>query len=465
MTKTRDELLVEIKEAVDEAFPGMLEDLRTLVEIPSVSSDPNHAGDVERTAEATKEMFTAAGLDAKVRCVKCSGGVMGAPAVIATLAQQKAAPTVLLYAHHDVQPATAEGWDSPPFEMKIRGDRIYGRGTSDDAAGIIVHLGALKALQKVTGQADLNIVVFIEGEEEIGSPAFGPFLTRHEEALEADVIIVADSSNWTVDTPALTATLRGVVSVDVTVRVARQAVHSGMFGGPTLDAVTAASRMISTLHDDVGNVAVEGVTVNDAANVADVIWEEGDFRRDATTLDGVILLGTGDLAARVWAKPAISVIGFDAPPTGEAVNAIIPKATFRLSMRTVPGQSVEVAAKKLEEHLFEHAPFGAHVEVTVKEMGPSYIADLDSKVVTNYRRALSKAWGTEAVVTGLGASIPFISQFEETFPESTVIVTGVEDPSTNAHGQNESQSIKVLKNATVAEALFLAELAGEGRDD
>lgn len=444
----------EIREAVDSDFPAMLNDLAKLVAIPSVSSDPNAKDEVMASARLVESMFAGLGYETSIEQVEGEDGTLGAPAVLATGPSHPGAPTVLLYAHHDVQPVTDEAkWDSPPFEMDVRGDRIYGRGTSDDGAGIIVHLGALRALPK---DLPLNIVVFIEGEEEIGSPTFAPFLKKHGELLQADVIIVADSANWTVDIPAITASLRGVVSVDVTVKVAEHAVHSGVFGGPLLDALTLTSQLIATLHDENGDVAVEGLG---GVDEAEVVWDEEDFRLDTSAVDGLQLAGTGDLAARVWTKPALSVIGIDAPSVAESANAIIPEVTCRLSLRTVPGSDSRAAGEALLRHIEANRPFGAEVHATVQESGPAYVADLDSETVAMYREALTDAWGREAVATGMGASIPFIAQFEEAFPDATILVTGVEDPATNAHSENESQSVKILRNATVAEASFLKRLA------
>lgn len=354
-----------------------------------------------------------------------------------------------------MQPVDASRWDSDPFTAEVRGDRIYGRGTSDDGAGIVVHIGALRALQQVSAELPVNVVVFIEGEEEVGSPSFQSFLQQNREVLRADVIVVADSNNWTVDVPAVTASLRGVVTLDVEVQVLGHAVHSGMFGGPILDAVTLSSRLISTLHDEDGNVAVRGLGGNPRAEVD---WDEADFRRDSSVIDGYSLAGTADLAARVWTMPAIAVIGIDATSVADSANAIIPRCKFRLSVRTVPGTDSAEVARAVEHHLVSHAPFGCRVTTSIEETGPSYLADMESQAVSDLRWALTTAWDEDAVAIGVGGSIPFIAQFEEVFPNAEVLVTGVEDPATNAHSENESQSLKTLKNATLAEALLLERL-------
>lgn len=448
-----------IASRVDAELPAMLSTLETLVKIPSVSSDSARQGDLRASANTVLDLFRELGFDGGVCHATTPEGIVGKPAVLVARRISPEAPTVLLYAHHDVQPAgELDRWEKEPFQMTVEGDRIFGRGAADDGAGIVVHLGALRALLAEAADLPVNVVVFIEGEEEIGSPSFEAFLEDYRDELRADVIVVADSNNWTVDIPALTSSLRGVVSCDVSVRVLEHAVHSGMFGGPILDAVTLSARLISTLHDEDGNVAVAGLGGTD---IADVEWPESDLRSDASVVDGYRLAGTGDLAARVWTKPALAVIGLDARPVAESSNTIAPECTFRLSLRTVPGQDPARSQQALVEHLLSHAPFGARVTVTPQEVGPGYEADLATTNAELLRRALAQAWGTDPVNIGVGGSIPFISDFQRVFPEAEVLVTGVEDPQSNAHSENESASVKVIRNAALAEALFLMELGGE----
>ena len=418
------------------------------------------------SARLVAHQLTDLGLEAQILTAADDTGRDGRPAVVARTPRIEGAPTVLLYAHHDVQPPGDDAsWTTPPFEPTIRGDRLYGRGTSDDGAGIAVHLGALRTLITTGGADDamaldtpqpLNVTVFIEGEEEIGSPSFANFLATYHELLEADYIIVADSDNWKVGHPALTASLRGVVSTTVTLRVLEHGVHSGMFGGPILDAVTLSARLIATLHREDGSVAVDlGV----GSEESDVEWDETEFRADASLLDGVRLAGRGDLASRMWTQPAISIIGFDATSVAEASNTIIPAARFTVSMRIPGGIDPAVALEKLEDYLRLHVPFGAHIEFSDGETGPSYQADLDSAAATIAHRALSEAWGVPSVNIGVGGSIPFISDFQHQFPGAEVIVTGVEDPATNAHAQDESQHLGDLKCAILAEAMMLRDFS------
>ena len=425
-----------LKERLEAAFPSLLEELTQLVAIPSVSSDPAHAADVERSAEHIRERFAALGLEAKVLRETAADGTEGKPALVAHTPHIEGAPTVLLYAHHDVQPVgELDRWSMDPYKAEVRGDRIYGRGSSDDGAGIMVHLGSLSILGE-----DLPVNV----------------VDAHKDELAADVIVVTDSSNWKVGEPAVTSTLRGNAIVTVDVTVADHAVHSGAFGGPLLDSVAISSMLIASLFDEKGDVAVPGLGGSDHA---DVDWPEEELRAAAGMVEGLQLAGSGDIAARMWTKPSISVIGFDARPVSNASNTIAPHTRFRLSMRTVPGVDPAEAQAKLVDYLLSHAPFGARVEVTAEDAGAGYQADMDSPVTKALHESLTEAWGVPSVNIGVGGSIPFISDFQRIFPNAQVVVTGVEDPMTNAHSEDESQSISDLKAAILAEALLLTRVA------
>lgn len=442
-----------LRARLDEAFPALLDELKALVAIPSISSDPDHRADVGASAEHLCQRFEALGMSARVLSEDAPDGTAGMPAVVARGPRVEGAPTVLLYAHHDVQPTgDVSRWSLSPFEAEVRGDRIYGRGASDDGAGVVVHLGCMALLGE---RPPVNVVVYVEGEEEIGSPSFTAFLDAHRDELAADVIVVADSSNWKAGEPAVTSTLRGNAIATVDVTVADHAVHSGAFGGPLLDSVVVSSMLISSLFDADGSVAVEGLG---GCDDADVVWDEADFRAAAGVVDGVRLAGTGDLAARVWTKPSITVIGFDARSVRDASNTISPHTRFRLSLRTVPGADPDEALDKLAAHLRAHAPFGARVEVEKNDGGNGFQADMDSPVSSLLHECLTEAWGTPSVNIGVGGSIPFIADFQRIFPGAQVVVTGVEDPLTNAHSEDESQSIPDLKNAILAEALLLTRL-------
>nr|WP_202627566.1 dipeptidase [Cellulomonas sp. APG4] len=445
----------ELRDRVAAAFPALRADLEGLVRIPSVSSPSFDQAHVRRSAEAVAELLSGAGVpDVQVLTATRADGRESAPAVVARRPAPAGAPTVLLYAHHDVQPpGAASAWHSDPFEPTERDGRLYGRGAADDKAGVVAHLGALRVLGDELG---VGVAVFVEGEEEIGSPTFVDFLTQHRDLLEADVIVVADSTNWKVGVPALTTSLRGLVDCEVEVAVLEHAVHSGMFGGPLLDAPTLLARLIATLHDDDGAVAVAGLVV---APEPEVDYDEAELRADASVLPGVRLAGGGTITGRLWTKPAISVIGMDVTTVAAASNTIAPSATAKLSMRIAPGQDPVAAAAALRAHLEGHAPLGARVTVRDGELGKPFQAPGDSPAMQTARQAFADAWGTAPVDIGVGGSIPFIADLLEVFPDAAILVTGVEDPDSRAHGADESVHLGELEKVVLAEALLLSRLA------
>lgn len=446
-----------LRTRLEELLPQVVEDLEDLVRIPSIAFPGYDREPVRRSAEAVASLLRDAGM-AEVTIESVGDG---APAVIARTPARKGMPTVMLYAHHDVQPTGAvQDWTSAPFEPTRRGERMFGRGAADDKAGVMAHVTALRLVGEQLAEQGIGVTVFVEGEEECGSPTFRPFIEAYRDRLDADLIIVADSANWDVGTPALTTSLRGVVDLTVEVRVLEHAVHSGLFGGPVLDALTQLSRLIATLHDDSGEVAVPGlVRAEDPA----VDMPEADYRRDAGVPEGLELSGTGGIAARLWTRPALSVIGIDAPAVQRASNTLIPAARAKLSLRIPPGQAPADAMDALVEHLERHTPPTAQVTIRRGEEGKPYQARQDTPATTLARAALGAAWGTEAVDTGLGGSIPFIADLLEVFPEAEVLVTGVEDPKSRAHGIDESLHLGEFAKVCLAEALLLSGAGSLGR--
>ena len=444
-----------LRERTAREFAHVRADLEALVRIPSVSNPAFDQAHVSASADAVAGLLRGAGMaDVRILSARRSDGRPGAPAVVGRRPAPAGAPTVLLYAHHDVQPAGDDGqWSSPAFAPVERDGRLYGRGAADDKAGVVAHIGALRVLGDELG---VGVTVFVEGEEEVGSPTFTDFLRTYRAELAADVIVVADSSNWRVGVPGLTTSLRGLVDVDVEVAVLDHAVHSGMFGGAILDAPTLLARLIATLHDEAGDVAVAGlVTAPDPT----VDYDEQAFRTDAGVLDGVRLAGSGPLTARLWTKPALSVIGFDAPRVAGASNTITPRATAKLSLRIAPGQDPLAALAALRSHLMQHAPFGARVTVVDGSLGKAFQAPTDSPAMQAARWAFEQAWGSAPVDIGIGGSIPFIADLLEVYPDAAILVTGVEDPDSRAHGADESVHLGELERVVLAEVLLLHRLA------
>jgi acetylornithine deacetylase/succinyl-diaminopimelate desuccinylase-like protein len=444
----------DLVQRVRDVLPAVRRDLEDLVRIESVWADPARRGEVQRSAEAVAELLSQAGF-ADVQIV--SEG--GAPAVIGRHPAPPGAPTVLLYAHHDVQPEGDHAlWNSPPFAPTERDGRLYGRGTADDKAGIATHLAAFRAHG---GKPPVGVTVFVEGEEESGSPSLSRLLAAHRDTLASDVIVIADSDNWSTDVPSLTVSLRGLADCIVEVATLDHGLHSGLWGGVVPDALSVLVRLLASLHDDEGNVAVEGL--HEAA-AADVHYPPARVREEAGLLDGVSEIGSGSVAQRLWAKPAITVIGIDTTPIDKASNTLIPRARAKVSMRVAPGGDAGEHLEALTRHLERNAPWGAQVTVTAGDVGQPHAIDASGAVYDAARSAFRYAWGADPVDTGVGGSIPFIAEFAAAFPSAEILVTGVEDPATQAHSVNESLHLGVLERAATAEALLLAELGRLGSD-
>ena len=440
----------DLSTRVDAVLPTLLEDLKDLVRIESVSADPERLGEVEKSAERTQQLFAAEGFDARI--VRAFDGAP--PAVIGEKKGPEGAPTVLLYAHHDVQPENDHAdWDSAPFEPTVRGDRLYGRGAADDKAGIAAHLGAIRALGD-----DLPVTVrlFIEGEEEVASATLPQLLEQYQDDLRADVIVIADSGNWDIGVPALTTSLRGLIRVDVELRTLDHAVHSGMWGGLAPDAIMALIRLLDTLWTKDGGPAVAGLVGGPAA---DVDYPEDRLKAESGILDGVQWVGEGSMVERMWTKPAITVTGFDAPKVAGASNTLSHVARARVTIRIAPGDTSANAVARLQEHLAEHTPWGAQVSTTVVDTGEPIALEASGPAYDAARAAFTEAWGgTAPIDMGVGGSIPFIAEFLDAFPAASVLVTGVEDPDTRAHGANEGLHLAEFAKVVLAETLLLRNL-------
>lgn len=445
----------DLRAKVRDLMPALRSDLEDLVRIQSVSADPARTGEVWRSADAVAELFRADGF-ADVDIVSADGG---APAVIARKPGPEGGPTVVLYAHHDVQPeGDAAEWDSPPFEPTEResaqGLRLYGRGAADDKAGIMAHLGVIRAYGD---DLPVNVVVFVEGEEEVGSDTLPALLKEHQERLRADVIVIADSGNWDIGEPALTTSLRGLVSADIEVRTLGHGVHSGTWGGLVPDAIMTLSRVISSLHDDAGNVAVTGLVSGPAP---DVEYPEERLRAESGAYGSVEWIGDGSVVERLWNRPALTVTGLDAPKVDGASNTLAPVARAKLSLRIAPGDTAANAVECLRKHCEANVPWGAQLSFTVVDKGEPTQIDATGPAYDAARAAFTEAWdGAVPVDMGLGGSIPFIAEFLEAFPGASVLVTGVEDPDTRAHGPNEGLHLAEFERVVLAEALLLRNLA------
>lgn len=449
-------LLENVKREVLQLFPTALEELSNLVRIPGIAWDAFDASNLDKSAGAVVDLLNSTGLLdwVEIRRAAKPDGKLGAPAVLGKRLAKNGKPQILLYAHHDVQPPGDENiWLTKPFEPTVRDGRMFGRGAADDKAGIIAHVTALRLLAKLTdANPDVGITIFIEGEEEAGSPSFRAFLEQNQADLKSDVILVADSGNWTTEVPALTTTLRGLVSQVFEVSTLDHAVHSGMFGGVVPDAMTAMIAVLGSLHDQQGEVAIAGL-VNRAASSLE--YSEEQLRKDSGLLDGVTQIGSGTILDRNWMKPSITVIGIDYPSVALSSNTLLPSVTAKVSMRIAPGEKPQDALAILRQHLESHLPWGAKISYGEVELGKPFESDSQGWAKKGMQSALSAGFERESVDIGIGGSIPFIADLVELFPDAQILVSGVEDPDSRAHSPNESVELEMLRKVITSEAIFL----------
>jgi acetylornithine deacetylase/succinyl-diaminopimelate desuccinylase-like protein len=442
--------------AVKKLFPEALETLKDLVQIPGIAWDAFDASQLDKSAEAVMSLFEELGVFDKVEILRAGYGdsQLGAPAIVATRKAKNSRPTILLYAHHDVQPPGDDAlWESTPFEPEIRNGRMYGRGAADDKAGIIAHYASVKLLAEIAGaDFDLGLAVFIEGEEEAGSPSFASFLEAHKDQLEGDVIVVADSGNWSTTVPAITTTLRGLASLEFEVRTLDHAVHSGMYGGAVPDAMLALVRILGSMWDENGSVTISGLFSTEKNNLD---YSEAQLRADSGLLPSTLPIGSGPILSRIWTKPALTLIGLDFPTVALSSNTLVPSLRAKLSLRIAPGDDPERALEALKGHILAHNSLGAEITFGAVELGKPFSLGESGWAKTLAEQSLSLAFGEKSVDIGIGGSIPFIAELERVFPKAQVLVTGVEDPDSRAHSPNESLHLEGFQSAILAQLLFL----------
>ena len=405
--------------------------LSEMVEIKSISSDKNHRDDVDASAQFVQNLFADLGLNTQV--IKVAGGM---PAVVAHTEIDPSKKTVLLYAHHDVQPVgDLSMWDTEPFNPVLKEGRLYGRGSGDNKAGVVVHYNVVKQL---LSDLPVNIKIFIEGEEEIGSPTMSDFIEQNREALEADVIVIADSANVKIGVPTITTTLRGLVDGFIEVDQPMRPVHSGMGGGIVPDAFMVLSKIIASFHDDKGNLQIEGLTPTDM-NVAEL---DESYTKKMLGSEEINLFDAESISKRLWLEPALDVLAIDAPPVKDAVNLVIPKASAKISLRLPPTENPEHAMKMLEEHVMKNIPWNASVKFIPNSKGSGVVADPNKPFTTELVNSFNSIWDNETAYIGVGGSIPFANDFVREFPNAELVLVGAADEELgNAHAPNESVQI------------------------
>lgn len=382
----------------------------------------------------------------------------GTQSVYGFLPGPEGAPTVLLYAHYDVQPPLDESaWASPPFELTERDGRWYGRGAADCKGGFVMHLLALRAL-KAAGGVPVGVKVIVEGSEEQGTGGLERYAEEHPELLAADTIVIGDTGNFRVGLPTVTATLRGMTMLRVQVDTLEGNLHSGQFGGAAPDALAALIQLLASLRSEDGSTTVDGLAAD--ADWDGLAYPEADFRKDAKVLDGVGLIGRGTVADRVWARPAVTVIGIDCPPVVGATPSLQASARAQISLRVPPGQDAAEATKLLTAHIEAHTPWGARVGVEQVGQGQPFRADTTSPAYTSMAEAMRVAYpGEEMQTAGMGGSIPLCNTLAALYPEAEILLIGLSEPEAQIHAVNESVSPQELERLSVAEAHFLVNYA------
>ncbi|MEV0172114.1 dipeptidase [Streptomyces sp. NPDC050803] len=444
-----------VAETVASLMPRAKAELTELVAFKSVADfDQFPRSESEGAAHWVADALTAEGF----QDVALLDTPDGTQSVYGYLPGPAGAKTVLLYAHYDVQPPLNESaWTTPPFELTERDGRWYGRGAADCKGGVIMHLLALRAL-KANGGVPVHVKVIAEGSEEQGTGGLERYAEAHPELLEADTIVIGDAGNFRVGLPTVTSTLRGMTMLRVEVDTLEGNLHSGQFGGAAPDALAALIRVLDSLRAADGSTTVDGLAPESAWD--GLQYSEEQFRTDAKVLEGVELIGSGTVADRIWARPAVTVIGIDCPPVVGATPSVQASARALISLRVPPGVDAADATKLLQAHLEAHTPWGARLRTEQVGQGQPFSADTTSPAYAAMAEAMAVAYpGQEMQYAGQGGSIPLCNTLAGLYPQAEILLIGLSEPEAQIHAVNESVSPEELERLSVTEALFLRNYA------
>ncbi len=429
-----------------------LQNLCELVKIPSVSFEGFDSKHVHESARATAEMFRALGFQ-NVELMQIDNCF---PYVCAEYVTDPKKPTLLLYAHHDVQPeGRRELWKTEPFMPLQKDGRLYGRGTADDKAGIMVHAAAFKLWKDSGAELPVNLKVIIEGEEEVGSDHLFPFLKAHQKRFQCDVIVVTDTANIDSGVPSLTTSLRGLVVVEVEVKSLHAPLHSGLWGGGVVDPVQVLTKMLASLTDERGVIQLKSIGRIPEKDYSAVPVGRKEFAKQAGVIrEESVPENPWNL---VWNAPSLSVNAIQASSEKLANNIVCDRAFARVGIRVTERERAADVQEDLLQHFRKHSPSTVEVNLKAQEPADAWATNPDSPKNRNAFQAafgaLEKAYGCKAHAIGCGASIPFIKPFEESL-NAPVITFGVEDPYTLAHSENESLLLSDFWKTIEAEAEF-----------
>ncbi len=460
-----DAELQRVLARVDADFPAVVERLKLMVAIPSCSFPGFDPATVEASAQATADWLGEAGFPS-VEILRLPGVN---PYVLATDRRAGAGrPTLVLYAHHDVQPPMrAHEWRSPPFTATERDGRLFGRGAADDKGGIAVHAASAAAWNRVRGAPPVNLVVVVEGEEEVGSHHFGDFIARYRDRLACDAVVIADLQNFDTGLPSLTTSLRGLVVLELEARALDAPVHSGMWGGAVVDPALALCRLIASLTDASGALAVDGVaaptplTDIERANLARLPFDRAQMAAQAGMRAEALPADGATVYRRLWREPSVSVNVLQCGERGRTGNVVMDSAYARVGVRLAPGMEPGACALALEGHLRARAPIGLELGVSASFNGPAWSTDTAHPLFATAHRALEIGYGRRAVEMGCGGSIPFVGEFCARLGGVPALLLGVEDPVCGAHSENESVHLGDLRSAIRSQAALFGLMASE----